>query len=71
MKAVTADSFLPFAIAAILGFLVLGLKGERSEPPRVTGASLVLATPSDYESKPEKKLSDSDLRAQLDQLPSP
>ena len=63
MKAVTADSLLPFAIAAILGFLVLGLKGERSEPLRVTGPSLVLATPSDYEGKPEKKLPD--LRAQL------
>jgi hypothetical protein len=69
MKAVTADSLLPFAIAAILGFLVLGLRGERSEPPRTRGSSLVLATPSDYEAKPEKKLPD--LRVRLDQLPSP
>jgi hypothetical protein len=67
MKAVTADSLLPFAIAAILGFLVLGLRGERSEPLRVRGPTPVLATPSDYEGKPEKKLLD--LRAQLDQLP--
>ena len=69
MKAVTADSLLPFAIAAILGFLVFGLKGERSEPPRVTGPGLVLATPSDNEGKPKKKLPD--LRAHLDQLPAP
>ena len=69
MKAVTADSLLPFAIAAILGFLVLGLKRERSEPLRVTGPSLVLATPSDYEGKPEKKLPA--LRARLDQPLSP
>ena len=67
MKAVTADSLLPFAIAAILGFLVLGLRGERSEPLRVRGPTPVLATPSDYEGKPEKKRPD--LRAQLDQLP--
>jgi hypothetical protein len=48
MKALTADSLLPFAIAAILGFLVV-------------------ATPSDDEGKPAKKLPE--LRAQLDQLP--
>ena len=69
MKAVKPDSLLPFAIAAILGFLVLGLRGERSESSRMKGPSLVLATPSDHEGKPEKKLPD--LRAQLDQLPSP
>ena len=39
MKAVKPDSLLPFAIAAILGFLVLGLKGdEREEPLKVPGA---------------------------------
>jgi hypothetical protein len=69
MKAIKADALLPFAIAAILGFLVLGLRGERSEPSRLRGPSLVLATPSDYEGKPEKKLPD--LRAHLDQLPAP
>ena len=67
MKAITADSLLPFAIAAILGFLVLGLKGERSESLRVRGPSPVVATPSDDEGKPAKKLPE--LRAQLDQLP--
>ena len=69
MKAVTADSLLPFAIAAILGFLVLGLRGERSEPLPVKEPSTVLAVSSDYEAKPEKK--QPDLRAQVDQLPSP
>jgi hypothetical protein len=69
MKAVTADSLLPFAIAAILGFLVLGLRGERSEPLRVKGRSAVLAVSSDYEAKPEKK--QPDLRAQLDEFPPP
>jgi hypothetical protein len=69
MKAVTVDSLLPFAIAAILGFLVLGLRGERSEPVRVRGPSPVLAVSSDHEAKPEKK--QPDLRAQVDQFPSP
>jgi hypothetical protein len=66
MKALTADALLPFAIAAILGFLVLGLKGERSEPLRVRGPNSVVATPSD-EGKPAKKLPE--LRVQLDRLP--
>ena len=64
MKALTADALLPFAIAAILGFLVLGLKGERSEPLRVRGPSSVVASD---EGKPAKKLPE--LRVQLDQLP--
>jgi hypothetical protein len=67
MKAVTADSLLPFAIAAILGFLVLGLRGERSEPLRVKAPSPVLAVSS--EAKPEKK--QPDLRAKLEHLPAP
>ena len=69
MKALTADSLLPFAIAAILGFLVLGLRGERSEPLRVKAASPVLAVSSDSEAAPEKK--QSQLRAKLEQFPPP
>ena len=58
MKAVTADSLLPFAIAAILGFLVLGLKGRKIRASAgYEDPAPVLATPSDYEGKPEKKLS--------------
>ena len=70
MKAIQPDSLLPFAIAAILGFLVLGLKSERSVPLQVREPSPVLVSASDYEGrKPEKKLPD--LHAQLDQGPPP
>jgi hypothetical protein len=70
MKPIKPDSLLPFAIAAILGFLVLGLNGgerDRSakarepipivEDVRVDGAKTAGRSP--------------DLRVRLEALPSP
>jgi hypothetical protein len=68
MKALKPDSLLPFAIAAILGFLVLGLNGggrPPSEAPR--GPKTVETVPVDE----VKTLRGApDLRVQMKSLPS-
>ena len=70
MKAVKPDSLLPFAIAAILGFLVLGLSGgEKPESSRVGEPRVVVTSPSDHDGQPVKKLAD--LPAKLDTLSPP
>jgi hypothetical protein len=70
MKAVRPDSLLPFAIAAILGFLVLGLRGgEKPEAVRVGERPVLLTSPSDHEAKAIKK--SPDLHAHLEKVSQP
>jgi hypothetical protein len=70
MKPIKPDALLPFAIAAILGFLVLGLNGGEREHSAKPREPIPAVERADIDSAKTARHS-SELRVRLDAPPSP
>ena len=70
MKPIKPDALLPFAIAAILGFLVLGLNGGERERSAKTGEPIPTVERVRVDSAKTAGRSH-EMRVRLDALPSP